>query len=69
MCECVSVLLDEVFEEECGVSDDASSSRLFMLAALEGEAIIHVALRVKAGLHQDRHRRTNNSPVVKIGST
>lgn len=50
------VLLDEVFEEECGISDDASSSRLFMLAALEDEAIVHVALSVKAGLHQDKHK-------------
>lgn len=47
-------LLDEVGEEECGVADDASSARLLMLTALQDEPIIHVTLRMEAGLVQDR---------------
>lgn len=47
-------LLDEVGEEECGVADDASSARLLVLTALQDEPIIHVTLRVEAGLVQDR---------------
>lgn len=39
-------LLDKVGEEQRGIADDAGSSRLLMLTALEGQPIIHVALRV-----------------------
>lgn len=47
-------LLDKVGEEECGVADDASSPRLLMLTALQDESVIHVTLRMQAGLDQDR---------------
>lgn len=40
------ILLDEVGEEESGVTDDASSPGLFMLTALQGETVVHVALRM-----------------------
>lgn len=49
------LLLDEVGEEERGVADDASSPRLFMLTALQGKPIVHVALSMQTGLDQDRH--------------
>lgn len=43
-------LLDKVGEEEGGVADDPSSAGLLVLAALRDEAIIHVTLRMQAGL-------------------
>lgn len=52
---CERSLLDKVGEEERGVADDAGSPRLLMLTALHGEPVVHVALRVQAGLDQDRH--------------
>lgn len=49
------LLLDEVGEEDRGVADDASGPRLLMLTALQDESIIHVALRMQAGLDKDKH--------------
>lgn len=43
-------LLDKVGEEEGGVADDPSSAGLLVLAALQDEAVIHVTLRMQAGL-------------------
>lgn len=48
-------LLYKVGEEERGVADDASSPRLLMLTALQDKPIIHVALRMQAGLDRDKH--------------
>lgn len=60
-------LLDEVGEEECGVADDASSARLLMLTALQDEPIIHVTLRMEAGLVQDReHIHLNKNTLTRL---
>lgn len=66
MCVCVGALwlLDEVGEEEGSVADDSGSSRLLMLTALQGEPIVHVALRMQASLetrhtHKRKHILTN----------
>lgn len=48
-------LPDKVGKEEGGVADDASSPGLLMLTALQDKPIVHVALRVQAGLHKDKH--------------
>ncbi len=49
-------LLDKVGEEERGVADDASGPGLLMLTALQDKPIVHVALRMQAGLDQDTHK-------------
>lgn len=43
-------ILDEVAEEEGSVANDACSSRLLVLTALQDQPVIHVALRMQAGL-------------------
>lgn len=43
-------ILDKVGEEEGGVADDPSSAGLLVLAALQDKAVIHVPLRMQAGL-------------------
>lgn len=66
-------LLYKVGKEERGVADDASSPRLLMLTALQDEPIIHVTLRMQAGLDQDRythkyklnHYKTQNHLIYK----
>lgn len=61
-------LLDKVGEEERGVADDASSPRLLMLTALQDKPVVHVALRMQAGLNQDRFHHYNQTLVQQISS-
>lgn len=48
---------DESVKEQHGVADDASSAGLFVLAALEGQPVVHVTFRMQARL-QTAARRT-----------
>lgn len=51
---------DESAEESRGVADDASSARLLMLTALQGQPVIHVTLCMQTCLwgwgEQERER-------------
>ena len=64
---CVSAP-DEAAEQTGGVADDACSTGLLVLTALQGQTVVHVTFRVKTGLEtqgreqvgretEDRERR------------
>lgn len=53
----LSILLDELTEEEGGVADDAHGPGLLVLAELQDQPVVHVALWVQDNL-QGTHTAT-----------